>query len=117
MKINDSHMHLFSKNKTQRRTEMNYNDLSRKSLIRLAKDFDAKSGNGLKEYFLDNIEYYEKARPIEILIDKMDDLTEVVKEGRKAVSSMASDDANKIIDSVTKSVNEFVNSISIRAPK
>lgn len=86
-----------------------YDELSRRGLINLNKDFDNDNQNSLKEYLNSSETVYEPVRPIEQVIERLDEATDAVKARGGVVSdaimSRVNDMFDGIIDSITKEIN------------
>lgn len=86
-----------------------YNELSRRGLISLNKDFDNDNQNSLKDYLNSTEKCYEPVRPIEQVIERLDEATDAVKARNGVVSdaimSRVNDMFDGIIDSLTKEIN------------
>ena len=86
----------------------NYNEISRRGLIKLNTDFDHHSNNQLKDYF-DACEtdgkQYERIRPHEQIIERLDEVTAALEGRADAVSKNMLERANRVFDSLVDSIS------------
>ena len=85
----------------------NYNELSRRGLIKLNNDFDIEHDNELKE-FLNNSDGYEGIRPHEQMIEKLDETTEKVKIQGGVVSTAMIKRIDKVFDRIMNKLQDEV---------
>lgn len=83
-----------------------YEDLSRRGLIALGKDFDLDNDAELLKYLTEHSERYEDIRPVEALICKVDNLGEAIKGSSITLKKSACTEGNKVLDSVVDVVDE-----------
>lgn len=86
-----------------------YNELSRRGLIKLNHDFDAANDNALHEFLNGAQESYEGIRPFEEIAQRVDELSGVLNDKKDAVSQSMMDRVNHVFDGVVKSLVEEVN--------
>lgn len=89
-----------------------YQDLSRRALIALNKDYDADNNQKLKGYFdkVDPEKHYEGIRPIESMTDKVDQIASTITENGGAIKKAALDAATSTLDKVIDTVGQIINS-------
>lgn len=87
----------------------NYNELSRRGLIKLNNDFDTANNNALKEFLNNSEDVYEGIRPHEHMIEKLDETAERVKIQGGIVSTAVIKRMDKIFDHVMDKLSEEVN--------
>ena len=91
-----------------------YNDLSRRGLIRLNNDFDLDNNNALKEYLNQRDGNYEGVRPLEQMMEELDNASEKVKIQGGVVSSAVIKRIDKVFDRMMgKLQNEVERSLAI----
>lgn len=78
----------------------NYADLSRRGLIQLNKDFDEDNDGKLLQYLSENGEKYEDIRPIESIIDRADQASEIIGNSGRKIKAVISGEGGKLIDNV-----------------
>lgn len=87
---------------------MNYNELSRRGLIKLNNDFDQENDNALKNY-LDAAEddRYEGIRIFEQVAEEFDETSmKSIETVREAISSMADSFIDKLADRLSPELDE-----------
>lgn len=77
-----------------------YEDLSRRALIRLGKDYDQVSDAALLQYLTENSDKYEGIRPVEKVIDKVDQIKETICGSGSTIKKTFENEADKVLDSV-----------------
>ena len=87
----------------------NYNELSRRGLIKLNNDFDIANDNALKEFLNSSSEGYEAIRPHEQMIEKMDETIDRVKIQGGIVSSALVKRMDKVFDRLMDKISDEVN--------
>ena len=87
----------------------NYNELSRRGLIKLNNDFDIANDNALKEFLNSSSEGYEGIRPHEQMIEKMDETIDRVKIQGGIVSSALVKRMDKVFDRLMDKISDEVN--------
>lgn len=81
-----------------------YEDLSRRALIKLGKDFDDANDAALMKYLSENEDMYENIRFAEKVICKADNIVESFRGMRPAVKNIIQKHGEKVIDAVIDSV-------------
>lgn len=82
----------------------NYNDLSRRGLIKLGMDYDAENNGALLEYLTANGDKYEDIRPVEKIIERADQVSEIAgNAGRKIMAVLGGGDGD-ILDDVIDTI-------------
>ena len=87
----------------------NYTDLSRRGLIKLASDYDQNNDAKLMQYFTENDKKYEGIRPMESVIERLDQVKETITESGSAIKSVCIQQADKMIDSVIDALTNAAN--------
>lgn len=92
----------------------NYEDLSRRGLIRLGKDYDKASGGELQDFLNTHEDEYENIRPIETVVQCTDRFVETISNSsiiaKKSVDVAANAAINKAADIVMKKADKAVSS-------
>lgn len=91
---------------------MAYEELSRRGLIKLNRDYDVESNNALKEFLNNSQTVYEPIRPIEQVIDKIDKTTEAMEARGSAVSDAIMDRVNHVFDTIIGDLTSEANRCS-----
>ena len=93
-----------------------YEDLSRKALIKLNKDFDKKSGGELHKFLSENDDKYEEITPVELFAESISDAVESIGfTAADILSDFINSDpkttkfAKRIINSCLESKEEKIN--------
>lgn len=90
----------------------NYNEISRRGLIKLNTDFDHANDNQLKDYF-DACEtdgkHYERIRPHEQIIERLDEVTGALEGRVDAVSKSMLERTNRVFDTLIDSISGEVS--------
>ena len=81
-----------------------YEDLSRRALIQLGKDFDQDNEAALLHYLAENGSNYENIRPMEKIIVKADAVTDSIKESAKNIKNVLNEHSGKVISSVVDAI-------------
>ena len=91
-----------------------YEDLSRRPLIALNKDYDADNDGKLMGYFgeVDPEKQYEGIRPIESVVDKIDQITDTVKDNGGVLKQAAVKAAEGTLDKVINTLADIISSVS-----
>lgn len=84
----------------------NYNDLSRRGLIKLNNDFDKTHNNDLHNFLNNSTNEYEGIRPIESIVDRMDEVGATIHGKGDIISKTMMDRVNHVFDSVITSLTE-----------
>lgn len=91
---------------------MNYNDISRRGLIKLNGDFDEANDGKLQEFLDGKGEgSYEGVKQYETVLEKLTTSIETAKSTGNTVTSLAVQRAEKILDDLTSSMLEEVDRI------
>ena len=88
-----------------------YEDLSRRALIKLGKDYDQETDAALLQYLTDHCDEYEDVRMVEKAIEKADSLTQSVKNTGSTLKNVVAKEASKIIDSVMDTLTDMVTDL------
>lgn len=86
-----------------------YEDKSRRALIQLGKDYDADNGAQLLSYLQANDEKYEGIRPVEKVIQRTDEVKQVMKDAGVTVKGVVMRQIDKVLDSVVDAVRSVSN--------
>lgn len=81
-----------------------YEDLSRRGLIRLNKDFDQENDAALLQYLTENDQKYENIRPVEKVIEGADKLKGTFSGAGEVVKNVLLHQADKVVDKVLGSL-------------
>ena len=85
----------------------NYNEISRRGLIRMSHEYDQASNNALKEFL--NEHEYESIRPFEQIAQRADEVSAILSEKTDEVSKSMSDRVNSVFDSIVKALTDEVD--------
>lgn len=90
----------------------NYNDLSRRGLIKLGMDYDAENEGALLDYLTKNGDKYEDIRPVEKIIERADQVSEIAgNAGRKIMAVLGGGDGDildDVIDTITSDIADVL---------
>lgn len=81
-----------------------YEDLSRRGLIQLNKDFDQDNDAALLQYLTENDQKYENIRPVEKAIEGADKLKGAFSGAGTVVKNVLLHQADKVVDKVLGSL-------------
>lgn len=81
-----------------------YEDLSRRGLIQLNKDFDQENDAALLQYLTENDQKYENIRPVEKVIEGADKLKGTFSGAGEVVKNVLLHQADKVVDKVLGSL-------------
>lgn len=73
----------------------NYEDLSRRGLIKLSHDFDQDNDGVLLQYLAEHGDEYENIRPVEKVVERADQLIETVSTSTKGIREAIADHSAK----------------------
>lgn len=92
----------------------NYEDLSRRAMIKLGHDYDRDNGDQLKTYFVekDTQVPYEGIRPVEKMTEQVDHLTETIKENGGALKRAAVKSVNNMLERVIDAVDGVITGVN-----
>lgn len=82
-----------------------YEDLSRRGLIKLNKDFDQDNEEMLLHYLMENEDSYEGIRPVESVIDRIDKVSDAFSESKGGIKRFVTNGVNNLIDSVIDAIS------------
>lgn len=85
-----------------------YEDLSRRALIKLSKDFDQENDTKLLEYLTENGEKYEDIRPIEVVVDRLDQVVDTVSNSGIRVKDTLVRETTRVLDSFIDNVSKTI---------
>lgn len=94
-----------------------YEDLSRRALIRLGRDYDQISDAALLQYLSEHSDEYENIRPVEKVIDRVDQIRDTVFGSRSTIKQTFAKEADRILDSVIDALSSTVNETEIGLEK
>lgn len=81
-----------------------YKDLSRRGLIRLNRDYDDKSDNALFDFYQEHSDEYEGVRPFEQIVERVDELSDKLKDKKDTVSESMMSRIDSVFDGVVKAL-------------
>lgn len=81
-----------------------YEDLSRRALVQLGKDYDADNNANLLGYLQENDERYEGIRPVEKVIQRTDEVKQVMNDAGITVKNVVMRQIDKVLDCVVDAV-------------
>lgn len=81
-----------------------YEDKSRRALIQLGKDFDAENDAQLLSYLQEHDEEYEGIRPIEKVIQRTDEVKQVMQDAGVTVKNVVMRQIDRVLDCVIDAV-------------
>lgn len=81
-----------------------YEDLSRRALIKLGKDFDQENDAALMQYLAEHSNEYENIRFVEKCIVKADTIAQSLKGSKSIIKDVLISQSDKIIDTVVNAV-------------
>ena len=82
-----------------------YEDLSRKGLIKLGHDFDRDNDGALQHYLAEHGDNYQNIRPVESVIERVDQIVETVSAPiRRVKKSAEENDCKKTVVAVLDAV-------------
>lgn len=83
-----------------------YDNLSRRALIKLGKDYDQVSDAALLQYLTDHNGEYENIRPIEEVIDRVDQIRDTISGSSSIVKKTLAAEADKVLDTVIETLSK-----------
>lgn len=81
-----------------------YEDLSRRALIQLGKDYDQENDAALMQFLADHDEEYEGIRFSEKVIVKADNLSAKLKDSSSVIKKVLVKEGERIVDSVIDAI-------------
>lgn len=81
-----------------------YEDLSRRALVQLGKDYDADNDAHLLGYLQENDQKYEGIRPVEKVIQRTDEVKQVMTDAGITVKNVVMRQVDKVLDCVIDAV-------------
>ena len=88
-----------------------YEDLSRRALVQLGKDYDADNNAHLLGYLQENDPKYEGIRPVEKVIQRTDEVKQVMSEAGITVKNVVMRQVDKVLDCVIDAVKHTANEV------
>ena len=88
-----------------------YEDLSRRALIKLGKDYDQENEAALLQFLAEHCDEYEDVRMVEKVIEKADSISQSVKNTGNTLKNVVAKEASKIIDSVMDSLSDMASGV------
>ena len=85
-----------------------YEDLSRRALIKLGRDFDLDNDAILLEYLSQNADKYEDAHVVEKLIQKVYDVKDTFSDSGSIIKKTIIKESDKLLDTVIDTLSEAV---------
>ena len=92
-----------------------YEDLSRRGLIQLNKDFDQDHDGELLHYLSENSDKYEGIRPIEAIIDRADQASEIIGDTGRKIKTIVADEGGKLLEGVIDAISDIADMITPEA--
>lgn len=83
-----------------------YEDLSRRALIKLGKDYDQVSDAALLQYLTDHNGEYEGIRPVEKVIARVDQVKDTISGSSSIIKKTLADEADRVLDTVINTLSE-----------
>lgn len=90
-----------------------YEDLSRRALIKLNKDFDQENDAKLLEYLTENGEKYESIRPIEVVVDRLDQVVDTVSNSGIKVKDTLVRETTRVLDSFIDNMSKTISDLEV----
>lgn len=81
-----------------------YEDLSRMALVQLGKDYDVDNNAHLLGYLRENDQKYEGIRPVEKVIQRTDEIKQVMSDAGVTVKNVVMRQVDKVLDCVIDAV-------------
>lgn len=81
-----------------------YEDLSRRALIQLDKDFDQVSDGALIDYLTENSDKYESVRPVEKILARADQIADAAGDSMGIVKDTLVKESGKLLDNLIDSI-------------
>lgn len=81
-----------------------YEDLSRRGLIKLNRDFDQDNDTVLLQYLAEHDAMYEGIRPVEKVINKVDNVVDTVKDSKGIIKATVVKESNKFLDAIIDTI-------------
>lgn len=81
-----------------------YEDLSRRALIKLGKDYDQENDAALLQYLTEHSNDYENIRFMEKVMVKTDNIAEKLKGASGVIKTVLANESTKVIESVIDAV-------------
>lgn len=89
-----------------------YEDLSRRGLIELNKDFDVENDGALMKFLAENGDNYEDIRPIESIIDRVDQVAETVSNAGYKIKSVIGKEGGNLLESVIGAIADAADIVT-----
>lgn len=83
-----------------------YEDLSRRALINLDKDYDEDNNAQLLKYLQENDSKYEGIRPVERVIQRTDEIKQVMEDAGINVKNVVHRQLDRVLDCVIDAVKK-----------
>lgn len=83
-----------------------YEDLSRRALIKLGKDYDQVSDAALLQYLTDHNGEYEGIRPVEKVIARVDQVKDTISGSSSIIKKTLANEADRVLDTVINTLSE-----------
>lgn len=81
-----------------------YEDLSRRALIKLGKDYDQENEAALLNYLADHSDEYENIRFVEKCMVKADNVAQSLRGSKSVIKDVLISQSDKILDTVVSAV-------------
>lgn len=86
-----------------------YEDLSRRALIKLGKDYDQVSDAALLQYLTDHNGEYESIRPVEKVIARVDQVKDTISGSTSIVKKTLAQEADRVLDTVINTLADVAD--------
>lgn len=86
-----------------------YEDLSRRGLIKLNKDFDQENDAKLLQYLTEHGDKYENIRPVESVIDRVDKVAAAFSNSKSSIKRVIVRETDKLLDRVINTISGTAN--------
>ena len=86
-----------------------YEDLSRRALIKLGKDYDQASDAALLQYLTNHNGEYEGIRPVEKAIARVDQVKDTISGSTSIVKKTLAREADRVLDTVINTLAEVAD--------
>ena len=90
--------------------QRSYEDLSRRALVQLGHDYDAETDNALQTYLGEHDDSYEGIRPVEKVIEKTDEMKEMLSKTSINAKQIMRNQMDKLLDKMVNGLNTMLDS-------
>lgn len=89
-----------------------YEDLSRRALIQLGHDYDDNNDGALLQYLTEHSDEYEKIRPVEAIINRMDQAVSTISKSGYKIKKTIGIEGGNIVEKAIDTVSDVADIIS-----